>query len=81
MRINQPGIEIECIPSSLIVKIMQLEQQQTQQKVKCYMKKQDNHSAALMSDRKRTGQFAGLLLIGTGGIYFIIRVLIWLVKG
>ena len=81
MRINQPGIEIECIPSSLIVKIMRLEQQKMKQKVKCYMKKQNNSSAALMSDRKRTGQFAGLLLIGTGGIYFIIRVLIWLVKG
>jgi hypothetical protein len=73
MQINQPDCGIECIHSALIVKMMAIAQRA--------VVKLDERLITPNPSRDRIGHKAGLALLGVGGLYFLISILIWWAKG
>jgi hypothetical protein len=73
MQINQPDCGVECIHSVLIVKMMTL--------AKKAVVHLDDKLITPNPRRDRIGQKAGFVLLGVGGLYFLISILIWWAKG
>ena len=73
MQINQPDCGIECIHSALIIKMMAIAQRA--------VVVLDKRLITPKPTRGRIGQKAGLVLLGVGGLYFLISILIWWAKG